>query len=43
MAKQLDTELYSIPQEMKKAVRHYKADKIGRIWKYLFSEGNWNK
>lgn len=31
VAKQLDTELYSIPQEMKKAERHYKADKIGIV------------
>ncbi len=31
VAKNLDAELYSIPQEMKKSVRHYKADKIGII------------
>jgi len=31
VAKQLDTEIYSIPQEMKKTDRHYKADKIGIV------------
>ncbi len=31
VAKQLDTEIYSIPQEMKKKERHYKADKIGIV------------
>ena len=31
VAKHLDTEVCSIPQEMKKAGRHYKADKIGIV------------
>ena len=31
-AKQFDMELVSIPQELKKADRHYKADSIGVIW-----------
>ena len=31
VARQLDAEVRSIPQEMKKDERHYKADKIGII------------
>ena len=31
VARNLDTELYSIPQEMKKPERHYKADRIGIV------------
>nr|MCR5005505.1 EFR1 family ferrodoxin [Clostridiales bacterium] len=31
VAKHLDTELISIPQEMNKTDRHYKADKIGIV------------
>ncbi len=30
-AKQFDTELVSIPQELKKTERHYKADSIGIV------------
>ena len=31
VARQLDAEVRSIPQEMKKAERHYKADRIGIV------------